>query len=152
MDTMEQMMTILGSSIFEVFEKMFFIFLDPADQEESGYEWESTISFEGAESGEIKLSLSDAILRTMVQNMLNIPEDGISSSDMEDCAREAVNMICGNFLAKYDKTKRFDLSIPVCAPITEGSSDLRSYAQRLCYTCDETNTGVSIALVSRSGK
>ncbi len=149
---MERMMTILGSSIFEVFEKMFFIFLDPADQEESGYEWESTISFDGAEKGTIKIFLSDALLRAMVQNMLSISENSISSSDMEDCAREAVNMICGNFLAKFDSTKRFDLSIPLCEPITEGESDPPSYAQRLYYTCDEADRGVAIALVSRSNQ
>ncbi len=147
---MEQMMTILGSSIFEVFEKMFFIFLDPADQEESGYEWESTISFDGAEKGTIKIFLSDALLRAMVRNMLSISENSISSGDMEDCAREAVNMICGNFLAKFASTKRFDLSIPLCAPKTEGKSDPPSYAQRLYYTCDEADRGVAIALLSRS--
>jgi CheY-specific phosphatase CheX len=49
----------------------------------------------------------------MVQNMLVVDEDGVTQKLTEDCVKEAVNMIGGNFLQKYDSSKVFDLSIPL---------------------------------------
>jgi len=99
-------------SIFEVFEKMFYIFLEPLDDENNEYDMEAAIRFEGFLSGEIRILLSKDIAKIMIQNMLGLKEDEITTQAMEDCSKEAVNMICGNFLGKFDSTKVFNLSIP----------------------------------------
>ena len=100
-------------SIFEVFEKMFYIFLEPLDDDRNEYDMEAAIQFEGSISGEVRILLSMDIVKTMIQNMLGLKEDEITTQRMEDCSKEAVNMICGNFLGKLDSTKVFNLSMPV---------------------------------------
>ena len=100
-------------SIFEVFEKMFYIFLEPLNDESDEYDMEAAIRFEGSMSGEIRILLSMDIVKTMIQNMLGLKEDEITTQRMEDCSKEAVNVICGNFLGKLDSTKVFNLAMPV---------------------------------------
>lgn len=112
-ENMKKIEETMRLSISEVFEKMFYIFLEPLDDENNEYDMEAAIRFEGSLSGEIKILLSREIAKTMIQNMLNIEEDKITEHDMEDCLKEAVNMICGNFLGKFDSTEVFNLSIPV---------------------------------------
>ncbi|MBW2599309.1 MAG: chemotaxis protein CheX [Deltaproteobacteria bacterium] len=112
MKKIEEMMRL---SISEVFEKMFFVFLEPLDDECNEYDMEAAIRFEGSINGEVRVLLSRDIAKTMIQNMLGLKEDEITAQRMEDCSKEAVNMICGNFLGKLDSTKVFKLSIPTFA-------------------------------------
>jgi len=138
-------------SIFEVFEKMFYIFLEPLDDENNEYDMEAAISFEGSLSGEIRILLSREIAETMIQNMLNIEEDKITEHDMEDCLKEAVNMICGNFLSKFDSTKVFNLSIPV---FSEKSRDfgLSENICRMDFNSDGGKVGVALTLLDKIGR
>ncbi len=111
METMKQMMEI---SIFEVFEKMFFIFLEQSTNENNHYDLEAAIDFTGTVKGEVRFFVSDRIARAMVMNMLGINESDINEKEIEDCSKEAVNMICGNFLGKLnDHEQTFDLGIPL---------------------------------------
>ncbi|MBN2687628.1 MAG: chemotaxis protein CheX [Deltaproteobacteria bacterium] len=111
METMRKMMEI---SIFEVFEKMFFIFLEHAGDADNHFDSEAVITFRGAVSGEVRLLVSDGMAGAMVMNMLGIDDTGITEKHIEDCAKEAVNMICGNFLGKlHTDDQAFDLSIPL---------------------------------------
>jgi len=109
---MEKIRETMTPSIFEVFEKMFYIFLEPLDIRYDEYDMEATISFDGTISGDVKVLLSRSIVKAMVQNMLGLKEDEITGQDMEDCSKEAVNMICGSFLSRLDSTKVFNLSSP----------------------------------------
>jgi CheY-specific phosphatase CheX len=102
------------NSIFEVFEKMFFVFLEPLD-EDVKYDMTSSINFTGPLNGEIKVFFAVGLARNMVQNMLSLNEKAVTGKMIEDCAKEAVNMVAGNFLQKLDSSKVFDLSIPVFA-------------------------------------
>ncbi len=102
---------ILMNSIFEVFEKMFFVFLEPLD-EDVKYDMISSINFTGAINGEIKVFFSLSLAETMVQNMLSLNRKDVTEKMIEDCAKEAVNMIGGNFLHKLDSSNVFDLSLP----------------------------------------
>ncbi|MDI6686607.1 MAG: chemotaxis protein CheX [Desulfobacterales bacterium] len=110
MKKIEEMIRI---SIFEVFEKMFFIFLEPLDDENNEYDMEAAIRFEGAANGNVSIFLSTGVAETMVQNMLSLQEHEITTQSMEDCSKEAVNMICGNFLGKLNSKKVFHLSTPI---------------------------------------
>jgi len=109
---MKKIQETLKFSIFEVFEKMFYIFLEPLDEESIGYDMEAGIRFDGCLKGEIRILLSKDMAENMIQNMLGLEKDEITSQIIEDCTKEAANMICGNFLGKYDSTKVFNLSIP----------------------------------------
>jgi CheY-specific phosphatase CheX len=111
MANMKKTQEILMNSIFEVFEKMFFVFLEPFD-EDIQYDMVTSIQFSGPIKGEVKAYLSRGIASIMVQNMLGLESKDVTGKTMEDCAKEALNMISGNFVNKLDATQVFDLSIP----------------------------------------
>jgi CheY-specific phosphatase CheX len=112
MENTKKIQDLLMNAIFEVFEKMFFVFLEPLD-EEVQYEMVTSIKFSGPVSGEIHVFFTHGVAETMVQNMLGIDLPELTDELIEDCTKEAVNMIGGNFLQKYDSSKVFDLSIPI---------------------------------------
>lgn len=114
MENTKKIQTMLLDAIFEVFEKMFFVFFEPLG-EDVKYDMISSINFTGSVNGEIKMFFSVGLLETMVQNMLSVNHKGVTENMMEDCAKEAVNMIGGNFLYKLDSSKVFELSMPVFA-------------------------------------
>jgi CheY-specific phosphatase CheX len=100
------------AAIFDVFEKMFYVFLEPVNDENPKYDMEASIHFNGVSQGEVKVFVSEQLAKVMVQNLLGLEEGDIAEKDIEDCIKEAANMICGNFLGKLDQTKVFDLSTP----------------------------------------
>ena len=114
MGNTKKIQEMLMNSIFEVFEKMFFVFLEPLD-EDVKYDMISSINFTGPVSGEINVFFTIGLAETMVQNMLSLNRKDVTEKMIEDCAKEAVNMIGGNFLHKLDSSKVFDLSIPTYA-------------------------------------
>jgi CheY-specific phosphatase CheX len=115
MDNMLKIQQALTSSIFEVFERMFYVFLEPADKPDGEYHYRADINFSGPLSGELTAIFSRPLAEVMLKNMLNVGEDEINDQLMEDCLKESLNMICGNFLSKYDSGQVFDLSIPTYA-------------------------------------
>ncbi|MBN2396970.1 MAG: chemotaxis protein CheX, partial [Deltaproteobacteria bacterium] len=133
-------------SISEVFEKMFFLFLEPPDDDEAGtYDMESSIRFDGSMKGEVRVLLSRNMAKAMVQNMLGLEEDKIIPQRVEDCAKEAVNMVCGYFLGRFDSTRVFTLSAPVFRePV--GDLDLTEDACRLDFDSDGRKAGVIVAV------
>lgn len=112
-ENMKKIEKMTRHSIFEVFKKMFYVFLEPLDGEYGEYDMEAAIRFEGSLSGEIRILLSMDIVKAMIQNMLGLKEDEITTQRMEDCSKEAVNVVCGNFLGKLNSAKVFNLSMPV---------------------------------------
>jgi CheY-specific phosphatase CheX len=102
------------TSIFEVFERMFYVFLEPAEKSQWDHQARVSIGFTGPLQGTIRAFFSRELSEMMVQNMLNLEGDEITEKIREDCLKEAVNMICGNFLRSLDSSKVFDLSLPVC--------------------------------------
>jgi CheY-specific phosphatase CheX len=106
----------LTSATFETFEKMFFIFLelsqpDPAAQPSCSHA--AVISFKGLLSGSMTIRYSREFLTAMICNLLGLSEEEITNQDLEDCAKEGINIVCGNFLARLESEKALDLTIPV---------------------------------------
>ncbi|MEA3487551.1 MAG: chemotaxis protein CheX [Thermodesulfobacteriota bacterium] len=128
-ENMKKIAKTMRLSIFEVFEKMFFIFLESSGINNNEYDIEAAIQFRGTMDGEVKLLFSSDMINAMVQNMLNVKEDEYDAREMEDCAKEAVNIICGNFLGKLDSSEVFNLSIPTfnpgCSEISPGENSFR---------------------------
>jgi CheY-specific phosphatase CheX len=112
MGNTKKIQEMLMNSIFEVFEKMFFVFFEPLN-EDVKYDIISSINFTGPISGEIKIFFATSLVETMVQNMLSLNQKDVTEKMIEDCAKEAVNMIGGSFLHKLDSSKAFDLSLPM---------------------------------------
>ncbi len=145
---MQQMMKMLETSIFEVFEKMFFLYLEsiePADTEPC---LKASISFAGAGGGTVDLYLSDDLAIRMAQNMLSIEADEVDDNQREDCAREAVNMICGHFLAMTDRNGCYDLTIPRCEPV-EGP--VPNAGERLDYGVGDETWAMTVLLSESDG-
>jgi len=146
MESMAKMKEMVEISIFEVFEKMFYIFLEPESGQCPGYDMESVIGFSGSINGEVRLLFSEKITKVMVQNMLNLEEGDITDIEMDDCAKEAVNMICGNFLVKLDERERFDLTIPVFMKPPESDPYQDSEVIRLDFISDDGGVGMVMGL------
>ena len=111
MDNTVEMKEKLAASIFEVLEKMFFVFLEPAEGRGRFEGHSAVIGFRGPMCGRLEMFSSPGVSSAMVRNMLNI-EGEVSGPMLQDGLKEAINMICGNFLRKHDPSKVFDLQIP----------------------------------------
>ena len=146
MESTEKTKEMIRLSIFEVFEKMFYIFLEPDSVECPVYDMESLISFSGSIKGEVRLLLSEKIVNAMVRNMLDLEEEEITEGVLEDSSKEAVNMICGNFLAKLGKTDRFDLTIPVFLKPLESDPCQNDEVIRLNFVSDDGQVGLIMKL------
>ncbi len=120
MEAMGKLREMITTSTFEVYEKMFFIFLEPVERKDIAYDMSTEITFKGPVEGSMKMFLTDGLVSCMVQNMLSISDEEVSDSMREDCAREATNMVCGNLLRNYDSSNVFSLSIPTCQKNNQG--------------------------------
>jgi CheY-specific phosphatase CheX len=136
---MKAIKKILQNSIFEVFEKMFFVFLECSERGRPEYEWAVSINFSGDKSGKLIAYFTDDISNMMVQNMLSVAESGVTPKLREDCMKESVNMMGGDFLRNFDSSKVFDLSLPL---VENGPGGV--------IMTDETDEEDKIALVFES--
>ncbi len=108
---MENVKEILAESIFEVFERMFFIFLEPGAAAPV-HDCEAAIRFDGPRRGAMRLRFTRPVARLMVRNMLGLDNGAVTEPHVADCVREAANMVCGNFLVHWDASKTFTMSLP----------------------------------------
>lgn len=115
MENILKIQQTLMNSIFEVFERMFYVFLEPAESLDGERSYRAAINFSGSLTGELTAFFSRPLAEAMLKNMLNVGENEINERLMSDCLKESVNMICGNFLSKHDSGQVFDLSIPTHA-------------------------------------
>ena len=136
---------ILTTAIFEVFEKMFYVFSEPLQSEGENYQMKSAINFSGPVSGEIHIFLNRPIAEMMVTNMLGLDEGEINESIMADCIKESINMICGNFLRKLDPDRVFHLSIPTFEMISgdlHRGQEEKDQELQLTFATDNGNMAV----------
>jgi len=66
MENIKKTNEMLMTSIFEVFEKMFFTFLEPLDEDEPvwNYDMVATIQFFGPNKGDMSIYLSNGLAET----------------------------------------------------------------------------------------
>jgi CheY-specific phosphatase CheX len=132
MENIKKTEETLMRSIFEVFEKMFFIFAEPSRDPMRSCRMKATIGFEGPFPGDMEVRISNDLLKRMATNMLNLEEEEVTDAVMEDCLKEAINMVCGSFLRKVEPDHVFQLSIPVFEKVAadpgndkQGPSEIR---------------------------
>ena len=150
MENIKKTNEMLMTSIFEVFEKMFFTFLEPLDEDEPvwNYDMVATIQFFGPNKGDMSIYLSNGLAETMVENMLNIGADDITEPLVMDITKEAVNMICGNFLRKLDVSKVYDLTIPTFERVS-GTFSFKENSEKkikLALESDGDQLGILLSL------
>ena len=144
---MSRIKEMMASSIFEVFEKMFFIFLEPSQTAPDEYDLEASIRFNGQNKGAVNILFSEQLSKSMVQNMLGMDEPRITDQDIEDCAKEAVNMVCGNFLSKLDADSEiFDMAIPAFSKPPESGMGESIHICRLDFVSGDGEIGASLQL------
>ncbi len=147
---MKELRQTLMQSIFEVFEKMFYIFLEPSDVHFLGFDVEADIDFKGALKGSLSLQLSHNMAKHMVSHLLNVPLDQVTDEHVQDCAKEATNMICGNFISRADRQNAYDYSSPRFFTTLKGpwpySPDEKSESIRLNFDSDSGRASVILSL------
>jgi CheY-specific phosphatase CheX len=137
---------MLMMAIFEVFEKMFYLFVEPLRDGAGDYDLTAAVNFNGPVEGSIRISLSRGIAETMVQNMLNLEKDEITEPLMADCVKESINMICGNFVRKLDPEKVFPLSIPTFEWLKAESHVGEQKESEMCLTFTADGGYVQVAM------
>ena len=90
---------------------MFFIFLEPGGRAPV-HDYEAAIRFDGPQRGVIRILFTRPVARLMVRNMLGLDNGAVTEPHVEDCVKEAANMVCGNFLVNLDASKKFTMSLP----------------------------------------
>lgn len=112
----------------EVFETMFFTFLDPltdrpaADEvSEAGKYVEAKIGYTGAEAGNFRIYMPYPLAQNITLNFLGIDEDGLSENQVKDTAAETANMAVGSLLGKTDPGGKTALAIPQASVLADFS-------------------------------
>lgn len=124
MDENEKLRQNLMRAVFEVFEKMYYVFLEPVEKKAVRKDFSAVeIGFSGDISGRIIARFPRELTMIMAENALGMDEKEISEQILADCRKECLNMLCGNFLQKYDSDKLFRMTLP--KDITgEGGSEI----------------------------
>lgn len=105
----------LVRAIFDVFEKMYYLYLEPLDGDEVAHEWQASIGFTGVLNGRFEARFSSEIATAMVENSLVLDGEEVTDALREDCLKESVNMICGSFLRLVDSDHITHLTLPSCS-------------------------------------
>jgi CheY-specific phosphatase CheX len=120
------------SATLNIFETMFFTFLDQLDDARSledskseiqgqeslpsedspGLNLKTEIRFSGQRSGSLVLTLPYELGETLAMNFLGFEEE-VTEMQILDMASELANMICGNMFSQLDKSAVYVLGSPL---------------------------------------
>jgi CheY-specific phosphatase CheX len=114
---------MLMRAIFEVFEKMFFVFAEPVGETGADYQIRANIHFSGPMEGVMQISMSENLAKIMAKNMLSLEDGQVTDPVIADCVKECLNMICGSFVRKVDPDHVFHLAIPSFELVSGHSGD-----------------------------
>ncbi|MCX7982168.1 MAG: chemotaxis protein CheX [Syntrophales bacterium] len=100
-------------SIFEVMEKMYFVFLEPTSDTSNGESLRGAeVNFSGPWEGKITVLFSPELIHLMINNLFGLEEGDMDEKIKEDTIKECVNMIAGSFLRHFEPERAMHLSIP----------------------------------------
>ncbi len=117
-------------TLSEVFETMYFTFLEPLfetpTQEEIGATdasyYEATISFQGAKSGRFRFYLPQGLARGITVNFLGVNATDVNESQVLDTVKETANMAVGSLLGRVDPGGTMKLGLPRSQATTDFSA------------------------------
>lgn len=107
--------TFIGA-VNEVFEKMYYIFLEIKDPGKLDHCKTMAVSFAGSATGMITGRLNTSLIDQMIFNALGVKMEDITEGLREDCVKECMNMTCGAFLQRFNPDTHFTMSLPFCPP------------------------------------
>jgi CheY-specific phosphatase CheX len=128
MDT--QIKEMLLQTMSEVFETMFFSFLEPLfeiparEEIEVSVDYINTIiSYSGTKNATVNFYFPIGLAKFITSNFLGIDESALEDSQVVDTAKETANMAIGSFLGKLDPEGNCTLAIPEANSLNDFSVD-----------------------------
>ena len=125
----EDLRRVIFATFSEVFETMFFTFLEPLEEapgkEEvaSGRFIEATIGYSGGSNGSFRFYFPWELGKNITVNFLGVDEEDVQDGQIKDTAAETANMAIGSLLGKLDTEGKASLAIPQSRVLTEFSPD-----------------------------
>lgn len=120
----------ISETLSEVFETMYFTFLEPLAEapprEElavSAEYYEATIAFDGQKGGRIRFFLPASLARGITVNFLGVDEADVNESQVLDTVKETANMAVGSLLGRIDPAGTVKLGLPQSRPAVDFSVD-----------------------------
>ena len=114
---------IFRKAVYEVFEKMYYVFLEGRGRHlPERRERAVNISFSGPATGDIVIYFSEDLTEQMIANSLNLDPEEVTEPIRQDCLKECLNMICGDFLQKYNPDRLFKMGLPLYGEPATGAA------------------------------
>jgi CheY-specific phosphatase CheX len=142
---------MLTNAIFEVFEKMFFIFAEPIRDFGADYQLRANLHFSGPMKGMMRLSMNAGLAKLMATNMLNLQNAELTTLMISDCVKESLNMICGNFVRRVDPEHVFQLSIPALDLLSARCGDMDTQSGPALRVTFDTEAGTFEIMMTAPG-
>ena len=136
------------ASISEVLETMFFMSLefDPQITKRGATKLNSEknlacqIGFHGEFSGYFALLVPESLLLELTKNFIGQDQTAITEAHLQGTIREMLNMLAGNTLSKFNKSKEFKLDFPELKKVT-GLWNLDTESDKEITVITETTSG-----------
>ncbi|MFC1523580.1 chemotaxis protein CheX [Thermodesulfobacteriota bacterium] len=135
----EQLKRTIFETMSEVFETMFFTFLEPVSALPSegsvgeNLEYiEGKISFMCDTEGGVSIYFPRGLAQFITVNFLGFEEEEVTERQILDTVRETVNMSVGSLLGKIDPEGVCNLQIPEAKTVVDFSANLLLSEPGLC--------------------
>ena len=135
----------LSETIEELLERMAFLFLDPAEEDDfddfDGPMSHARVAFSGEMQGSLDVYMADEKAAELAANMLGEDDaDDIGEEERADALRELANVICGHAITV---TGGEMVSCEISPPVVQPADDERVAAARdsediIVFNCDDT--------------
>ncbi len=143
-DVDESIKKVVNKTISEVFEMMFFTFLEPLTDVPPEDEWGENavmirgfISYKGDITGDFLFYFPKNLARNITVNFLGVAAEELDDHKITDTTAEAVNMVVGSLLGKLDPGGTCTLGIPEATIITDFSPETVVNEPGLCLFSTE---------------
>lgn len=139
----ENLRLVIRETFSEVFETMFFTFLEPLEEapgkeEVSGGRFiEAKISYSGGFNGSFLFYFPWELGKNITINFLGVEEDTVVDRQLIDTAAETANMAIGSLLGKLDPGGTASLAIPLARALDDFSPETLMGAAGLCMFSTE---------------
>ncbi|MFA6900495.1 MAG: chemotaxis protein CheX [Desulfurivibrionaceae bacterium] len=134
----EDLRRVIFTTFSEVFETMFFTFLEPLEEAPGkedlgcGRFIEATISYSGGCNGNFLFYFPWELGKNITVNFLGVDEDEVQDGQIMDTAAETANMAIGSLLGKLDPGGKASLAIPQTRALAEFSPETLLGGTELC--------------------
>jgi CheY-specific phosphatase CheX len=134
----EELRRVIFETFSEVFETMFFTFLEPLEEAPvredlaCGRFVEATISYSGGCNGSFLFYFPWELGKNITVNFLGVDEDEVQDGQVKDTAAETANMAIGGLLGKLDPAGKASLAIPQARVLADFSPETLLGKSNLC--------------------